>query len=158
MKSRKHAKTNRRKFRATKSKVYRKSRRNARKIMRGGDTLPYPYNFTSKELAEALHNEMTFRQGAIADKYIKPLIQDGTFNVNDWKTVQPKTAEEEQKMVDTLTSKFSTLIEKINTTTEGEALIKELQSGRKLSMRGPPDEPRKQSQPEWGGVWDGLSR
>ena len=152
MRSRKHAKTNRRKFRATKSKVYRKSRRNVRKIMRGGDKLKYPYNFTAKELAEALHNEMTFRQQHIAQKYIQPLIVDNTFNVNDWKTTQPKTAQEEQIMVDTLTTKFSTLIEQINTTTEGEALIKELQKG-KLSKRGPPDEPRKQIIDQDGTIW-----
>ncbi len=126
--------------------------------MRGGDTLQYPYDFTSKELAEALHNELTFRQQYIANKYIQPLIQDDTFNVNEWKTDQPKTAKEEQTMVDTLTSKFSTLIKKINTTTEGEALITELQKGKVLSPRGPPGEPRKESQPGWGGVWDGLNR
>jgi len=149
MKSRRNVRTNRRKFRATKSKVYRKSRRNARKIMRGGDKLVYPYNFTSQELAEALHNEMQFRQKHIAQKYLQPLIGDNTFNVNDWTTAQPKTSEEEQIMVDKLTTHFSNLIEKINNTTEGEALIKELQKG-KLPMRGPPDEPRKQSLYELG--------
>ena len=53
MKSRKHAKTNRRKFRATKSKVYRKSIRNVKKIMRGG---MYDTIFTSTKLDEVLKN------------------------------------------------------------------------------------------------------
>ncbi len=121
--------------------------------MKGGDNLKYPYDFTSEELAEALHNEMTFRQQYIAQKYIQPLIGDNTFNVDDWKTVQPKTAEAEQTMVNTLTSKFSTLIEKINTTTEGEALITELQKGKVLSKRGSPSEPRKQIIDQDGTIW-----
>jgi hypothetical protein len=95
---------------------------------------------------------MPIWQQQIAQKYIQPLIGDNTFNVNEWKTTQPKTPEEEQRMVDTLTSKFSTIIEKINTTTEGEALIKELQKG-KLSKRGPPDEPRKQIIDQYGTIW-----
>ena len=68
MKSRKHAKTNRRKFRATKSKVYRKSRRNVKKIMRGGAAKPI---VKSSELDETLFDRIQIEKTDNKDTLIK---------------------------------------------------------------------------------------
>ena len=68
MNSRRHVRSNRRKFRATKSKVYRKSRRNARKIMRGGT----PENIgTSTELDKTWFSRIDIEKTDNKDNLIK---------------------------------------------------------------------------------------
>ena len=131
MKSRRNVRTNRRKFRATKSKVYRKSRRNARKIMRGG-ALEYPYDYTNTELATALNDYNGFYQKAFATKYLKPLLRE-RFNINDWSSDTKKTDTENIKMLEDNFSKYELNV-LIN---NDEPLILELQKG-KLTPRDPP--------------------
>ncbi len=84
MKSRKHAKTNRRKFRATKSKVYRKSRRNVKKIMRGGAAKPI---VKSSELDETLFDRIQIEKTGNKDTLSKfkeeRLSKIPTLNITD---------------------------------------------------------------------------